>query len=56
MLFLLVMEVLNAIIHKADSWSLLQNLGVRSIPFCTSLYTDDLILFIRLEAQDRQLI
>jgi hypothetical protein len=33
MLFLLVMEVLNALFCKADGWALLQELGVRGIPF-----------------------
>jgi hypothetical protein len=32
MLFLLVMEVLSTLIHKADEFSLVQSLGVSSIP------------------------
>jgi hypothetical protein len=37
MMFLLVMEVLSALIHKAESWSLSELLGVRAIPFQASL-------------------
>jgi hypothetical protein len=33
MLFLLVMEVLSSLFHKVDSWSLLQELPSRQIPF-----------------------
>jgi hypothetical protein len=56
MLFLLVMEVLNALIHKADEWALLQQLDVYSIPYRTSMYADNLILFSRLVEQDLQLL
>jgi hypothetical protein len=56
MLFLLIMEVLNYLIRKADSWKLLQDLGISSIPFGTSLYVDDLVIFVRSEAQDLWLI
>jgi hypothetical protein len=45
MLFLLVMEVLGAMFRRADAWSLLQSLGVRSTPHCVSLYADDMVLF-----------
>jgi hypothetical protein len=44
MLFLLVMEVLNAPIRRADSWSLLQQLGPHCIPY--QFYVDDLVLFV----------
>jgi hypothetical protein len=54
MMFLLVMEVLRALIHKVDSWSLWQSLGVRAIPLRDSLYTDNLILFISPSARDLQ--
>jgi hypothetical protein len=50
MLFLLVVEVLNALIRKVDSWSLLQPPGVNAIPYHTLVYADDLIMFIRLMA------
>jgi hypothetical protein len=55
MLFLLVMEVLNALICKVDDWSLFQPLGVSSIPFRTSLYMDDLIMSLSLVSRDLQL-
>jgi hypothetical protein len=56
MLFLLIMEVLDSLIHKANSWNLFQDLRISSIPFHTSLYADDLVIFIRLEEQDIRLI
>jgi hypothetical protein len=52
MLFLLVMEVLNAMIRKADEWNLLEKLGVRAIPYRTLMYADDLILFTKPKEQD----
>jgi hypothetical protein len=56
MLFLLIMEVLDFLIHKPNSWNLFQDLRISSIPFHTSLYADDLAIFIRLEEQDIRLI
>jgi hypothetical protein len=56
MLFLLVMEVLSALIRKADQWQLLRGLGVHSITHWTSLYVDDLILFVRPHAEDLQVM
>jgi hypothetical protein len=56
MLFLLIMEVLSAVIRKADAWGLVIQLGVRSIPHRTSMYVDDLILFVKPLARDRQLL
>jgi hypothetical protein len=47
MLFLLIMEVLSAVIRKVDAWGLLSQLGVHAIPHRTSMYTDDLILFVK---------
>jgi hypothetical protein len=52
MLFILVMEVLDAIIHKADALSVLRRLEPRAIMFWMALYTDDLMLFVCLEARD----
>jgi hypothetical protein len=52
MLFLLVMEVLSALIQKVDHWSLLQQLGTNTIPHRASFYVDDLILFVPPEEQD----
>jgi hypothetical protein len=40
MLFLLIMEVLDSLIRKADSWKLHQDLGVSFIPFQTSFVTE----------------
>jgi hypothetical protein len=53
MLFLLVMEALNALTLKAGSWSLLQPPGTR-LPHCASLYADDLVIFISLSVRDFQ--
>jgi hypothetical protein len=39
------MEVLSALIHKANEFSMLQALGANVIPHWASLYADDLILF-----------
>jgi hypothetical protein len=43
MLFLLVMEVLNALIHKAGEWLLLTPVRVRGISHRASFYADDLV-------------
>jgi hypothetical protein len=48
-LFLLVMEVFSAPIHRFDSLLLLQHLGVRCITHHASSYIDDLILFLKPE-------
>jgi hypothetical protein len=48
MMYLIVMEVLNALIQKVDAWSLFHPQGVRSIPDRTSLYANDLVMFISL--------
>jgi hypothetical protein len=55
MIFVLVMEVLNGLFCKADSWSLFQILGVREVSFRTSLYADDMIIFILSCMEDIQL-
>jgi hypothetical protein len=52
MLFLLVMEALNAMIHKADDWNLLVKLGVHAILYRASMYSGDLILFTKPNEQD----
>jgi hypothetical protein len=54
MLFLLVMEILGAMFRRADAWSLLQSLGVRSTVHRVSLYTDDMVLFLTPRHQDLQ--
>jgi hypothetical protein len=56
MLFLLVMEVLSALIKKAESWSLLHPLGACPISHRASLYVDDLVLFVAPYQQDLQII
>jgi hypothetical protein len=52
MLFVMLMEVLNAMIRKADSWSLYQQLGVNMILLMASFYGDDLIMFVTLATTD----
>jgi hypothetical protein len=52
MLFILVMEILSVLIRVTDSRSLLQSLQIRAIKHCTSLYADDLIVFLWLVARD----
>jgi hypothetical protein len=52
MMFLLVMEVLSALVHKADDCTLLHSLEVPSIPHHATFYADDLILFVRPELGD----
>jgi hypothetical protein len=55
MLFLLVMEIINALIRKADEWSLWEPLEVRGLPYHASLCADDLILLTSPSHQDLQL-
>jgi hypothetical protein len=52
MLFLLVMEVLNGLLRKADEWHFLRTFGVCPIAHCALLYADDMVIFISQEAQD----
>jgi hypothetical protein len=52
MLFLLVMEVLNALILKANIWSLFKPLGVKGITHRASFYADDLVWFIAPESKN----
>jgi hypothetical protein len=54
-LFLLVMEVLNALIRKADKWTLFHQLGVNAINHRASLYTDNMVLFLSHMVTDLQL-
>jgi hypothetical protein len=51
MLFLVLMEVLNTLVRKEDAWSLLRQLGLRSISYRTSLYTDGMVMFISLNCR-----
>jgi hypothetical protein len=52
LLLLLIMEALGTLIRNADNWQILQGLGFYSIPHHATLYTDDLILFIRSCVED----
>lgn len=56
MLFIIVMDVLNAIIQKASNEGLLQPLANRPLRHRVSLYADDVILFLRPVASDLDLI
>jgi ketosteroid isomerase-like protein len=46
------MEVLNALIHKADEWLLLKPLGVNGVMHHASFYADDLVWFVAPEQKD----
>jgi hypothetical protein len=52
MLFILVMDVLNALIAKADEEALLQPLATDRVKHRISLYADDVALFIRPSFED----
>jgi hypothetical protein len=56
MIFIIIMEVLNVLIHRADDWALLEGLGVGSIPYRTLPYADDLVPVVRPNAQDLPLV
>jgi hypothetical protein len=55
MLYVLVMEVLDALIYKADDWVLFSRFGVQSIRHQTSLYIDGFIKFISPTSTDLRL-
>jgi hypothetical protein len=55
MLFLLVMEVLNDLIHKDDEWKQLKPLGASGITHRVSFYADHLDCFLSSEQQDMQM-
>jgi hypothetical protein len=55
MMFVIVMDILNRLFRKADEWSLYHSLGVKEIPFRTSLYADDLEIFVSMLGQDLRL-
>jgi hypothetical protein len=52
MIFLRVMEVLNALVRRADGWALLHGLGHRLISHRAVFYVDGMVLFIKAEASD----
>lgn len=56
MLFVLTMEVLNAIIIQADQCNLFQSLRPDRIRFRVSLYADNLVIFLSLHRKDLKLI
>jgi hypothetical protein len=56
MLFLLVMEALNALIRKAEEWSLFNLLGVQAISHRASFYVDDLAWFVSPDQRDLRLV
>jgi hypothetical protein len=55
-LFLLVMEVLGAMIKKAEEWSIFKKLLAHAMPHRASLYVDDLIIFLLPVPGDLELI
>jgi hypothetical protein len=54
MLFILVMNILDAMFHKAKEWSLLGQLGIWGITHHVSLYVDDVMLFLSPVATELQ--
>jgi hypothetical protein len=56
MLFILVTDVLGQMISKAANEGLLQPLSTRLLQHRISLYTDDVVLFLRPEANDIAII
>ncbi|WVZ50728.1 hypothetical protein U9M48_001955 [Paspalum notatum var. saurae] len=56
MLFILVMEVLNALVVKATQKNLLQPLAVSQAKHQISLYADDVIMFLRPNRVDLTLV
>jgi hypothetical protein len=46
MLFILALEILGALIRKADQWGLFQHFRTNAIPHMASFYANDLILFM----------
>jgi hypothetical protein len=56
MLFVLTMEVLNALIHRAEEEQLFSPLGSDAITFRASFYADDMVIFIKPARQDLLLL
>jgi exonuclease III len=52
MLFILVMDVLSQMVSMADTSGLIQPLSYRALQHRISLYADDVVLFLRPEAND----
>jgi hypothetical protein len=55
MLFVLVMEILGALIRKADEWGIFSRIGVQAIKHRTSLYANDFIMFLSPTPSDLEL-
>jgi hypothetical protein len=51
-LFIIVMEVLNALITAADRCAVLTPLPGSKIKYCASIYADDLVIFLAPSVQD----
>ena len=56
MLFILVVDVLNAIVQKANDMVLLQPLTRHPLQHRVSLYTDDMVMFLHPVATDIDLV
>ena len=56
MLFILVMDILNCMVEKANSKGLLQLLATRNIHHRVSIYADDVVLFLRPVATDLRMV
>lgn len=56
MLFVLSMEVLNALIRRADSDHLLSPIGHDAISFRASFYADDMVVFVRPVQHDMRIL
>jgi hypothetical protein len=56
MFFLLVMEVLNSLIRRANEWSLLPRLSMNLVPFRATIYVDDQIMFVALSGRDLSMV
>jgi mannosylglycoprotein endo-beta-mannosidase len=52
MLFLLCMEVLNAALRRAEALGVLSSLPCQGVRFRSSMYADDVVIFVAPEARD----
>lgn len=55
-LFIMIMDILNAMVQKASENGLLQPLARRPLPHRVSLYADDVVMFLRPVESDLHLI
>ena len=56
MLFILVMDILNCMVEKANSEGLLQQLATRNFHHRVSIYDDDVVLFLCPVATDLRMV